>query len=262
MRRAAIPLIGLSLIGLILAAGLFVSVSGVEGWGFSNPQARARAAEIELRAQVGAELARIQQDAARTNNEIARSSAASAVLRNTLAYFGVGVGVLILAVGSAFAVVAWINKRATSVYPNSAGLYPVIVKRSWNGVTIVHDPNRALGPTTIYTTPSLAAPLANLLGAPGPDVAGQLGAPEDLAQIAASVIGAQIEAARNQKPLVSLPPALGARIVHLHQDDRRRVDIDNTAMPPAQLPGTLPAVRMLEAGSDEANRIRMIAEEE
>jgi hypothetical protein len=59
--------------------------------------------------------------------------------------------------------VAWLNKRATSVYADEKGLYPVVIRRSWNGITIVHDPNRALGPTTIYTAPSLTSALLEML---------------------------------------------------------------------------------------------------
>ena len=258
MNRSVTLIIGLSLLVVCIAAlGLFVSVAGVEGWGFSNPQARARADAIELQAQVDAELARIKQESAKTNNEIASASASAAILRNAIIYSGTGLAVAVLAIMGAFSLGHWIDKRATSIHADANGIFPVIVKRSWNGVTIVHDPNRAIGPTTIYTAPSFPSPLARLLGAPQPDVTGQIAEPQDLVQIAAGALGVQMEAARNQKPLVSLPQGWGARIVHLHNDDRRSVDIDNQAAP--QLPGSFP-VRMLEAGSDEAQRMRLIAE--
>jgi hypothetical protein len=136
----------------------------VKAGGFEthDPVREAEATRVAIAAQdesarraVERQILAAQADKAWMEAEAMRQAVPAATLRNMLVYAGTGIGVVVLAIGSAFAVVAWLNKRATAVYPNGAGQYPVIVKRSWNGVTIVHDPNRALGPTTIYTTPSL-----------------------------------------------------------------------------------------------------------
>jgi hypothetical protein len=99
--------------------------------------------------------AQAQADQAWSEAEAARNALPATTLRNTLVATGIGTGTLVLVIGSALALVAWLNKRAACIYPNDAGIYPVIVRRTWNGTTIVHDPNRALGPTTIYTTPTI-----------------------------------------------------------------------------------------------------------
>lgn len=71
-----------------------------------------------------------------------------------LTWAGVGVGLLVLSVGLAFGVVAWVNKRATTVYPNKQGQYPVIV-RSGPGWVVFHDPARNVGPGAVYRIPTL-----------------------------------------------------------------------------------------------------------
>jgi hypothetical protein len=151
----------------LLMAGILMLLTAcnVKAGGFEmrDPVREAEATRVAMAAQdesarraVERQIVQAQADKARTDAEAARNALPAATLRNALIYTGTGTGVLVLAVGCAFAAVAWLNKHATSVYPNSAGMYPVIVKRSWNGVTIIHDPNRALGPTTIYTTPGPA----------------------------------------------------------------------------------------------------------
>lgn len=78
-----------------------------------------------------------------------------------LGYAGLGVGGLVLAVGLAFGVVAWVNKRATSVYPDKRGQFPVIVRRGLGWVAF-HDPNRALGPAAVVRTPTALDALAGV----------------------------------------------------------------------------------------------------
>lgn len=143
---------------LVWLSACSISAGGVE---WRDPVREAEATRVALAAQdesarraIERQVVEAQAEKAWVEAEAARHALPAAALRNMLMYTGVGVGTLVVVVGSAFALVAWLNKRATSVYPNSAGMYPVIVRRAWNGVTIVHDPNRAMGPTTIYTTPS------------------------------------------------------------------------------------------------------------
>jgi len=64
-------------------------------------------------------------------------------------------------VGGAFGLTAWINKRATAIYPDARGQFPIIPK-SGPGWTLFHDPNRALGPTTAIRTPTVLDALAGV----------------------------------------------------------------------------------------------------
>ena len=71
-----------------------------------------------------------------------------------LGWIGLGVGALVLAIGVAFAMVAWLGKRATVIYPNQRGQFPLIPERG-PGYTVYHDPNRALGPGVVVHRPGL-----------------------------------------------------------------------------------------------------------
>ncbi len=216
-------------VGLVLFACLMllpscnIKAGSVE---IRDPVREAQATRVALAAQdesarraVERQILEAEADKAAVDAQASRNALPAASLRNTLIATGLGVGVLVLAVGSAFAAVAWLNKRATSVYPNSAGLYPVIVRRSWNGVTIVHDPNRALGPTTIYSVPSA---VGLLLGQKERGPQAQFptaGSENSLLQLStqAQAIGLMAAATRNSKggsdtrPAEQLAQALLAR---------------------------------------------------
>lgn len=73
----------------------------------------------------------------------------------------IAIGVIFLGVaaglGSAAVVYAW--RKAEEIRPDDAGLYPLI-RIDRPGVTVIHDPNRAIAPTTVYTTPELARHVA------------------------------------------------------------------------------------------------------
>jgi hypothetical protein len=227
---AGILLAGLACAGLSMLSGHTITVGGDKGLvNVHNPVQEAQATRVALAAADEAAVRELERQAA----EAARPAL---VLRNTLAALGVGVGVLVLMVGSAFAVVALANKRATAVYPNSAGLYPLIVRRFWNGVTIVHDGNRALGPTTIYTTPSLTDGLLGAMGVrPGGASAQfpQPGSEPAMVQITGQAQVAQIAAAQNRWP--RLPPVAGRMTVR---------EGGTTLLPPPM--ARMPAVRVIQ----------------
>ena len=153
-----------------------------------------------------------------------------------VAYVGGGLAVLVLTVGAAFALVAWLNKRATSIYPNLAGQYPLVVKRLWNGV-IVHDPNRALGPTTIYTAPSLWSALFDGLLATQPEAIAQFpqpGSEQAMLQVASQANAIGVTAAANRWPQVQIGGSGGASV-------RGAPGIG--ALPPV---GRMPAIRVVD----------------
>jgi hypothetical protein len=53
--------------------------------------------------------------------------------------------------GLGWSTVRWLHRRAETVYPNRAGLYPIREGRV-GGVKVFHDPNRTLGGSTLYST--------------------------------------------------------------------------------------------------------------
>jgi len=109
--------------------------------------AQARADEVKAGAAVVKAQAETEQ----------RAQGAALAGKSTLYFFGyvgVGVGTLVLFVGVAFGIVALVNKRATVVYPDARGQFPIITKRGAGWVAF-HDPNRALGPGAVIRTPGL-----------------------------------------------------------------------------------------------------------
>jgi hypothetical protein len=85
-----------------------------------------------------------------------------------------GVAIALVA-GAGWAVVMWLNKKATTIEPTPAG-YPLIVRRlgpPWlNKALLIFDPNRAPYPATVATGGPTVQVLQ--LPAPGMDTAGQV----------------------------------------------------------------------------------------
>ena len=103
--------------------------------------------------QVGAQ-ATIAVAKAKTEMDAQPAEAQGKSVAYLLGWAGLGAGVLVLVVGLAFGIVAWVNKHATSIYPNKAGQFPVIITKG-PGYVALHDPNRGLGPGAIIRTPGL-----------------------------------------------------------------------------------------------------------
>ncbi|MBN1886841.1 MAG: hypothetical protein JW850_02585 [Thermoflexales bacterium] len=222
-------LAGLACMGISVLSGHTVTVGdGQSLVNMHNPVQEAQATRVALVAADEAAARELERQAA-------EAAGPALTLRNTLMAIGAGVGALVFVVGLAFAAVAWVNKRATAVYPNSAGLYPLIVRRFWNGVTIVHDGNRALGPTTIYTAPSLASGLLEAIGVRQGGAGAQFpqpGSEPAVMQITGQAQVAQIAAAQNRWP--RLPPVAG----------RMTVKEGGTTLPPPA--ARMPAVQVIQ----------------
>ncbi len=152
-------LLGLMALSVAVCMGL-AALSGYtttlddDGLAVRNPQSEAQATRTAQLALDEAAQRAIQRQMLQAEAEAAAATTPILAVRNALLAVGVGTGGLVLAVGAAFAVVAWLNKRATSIYPNSAGQYPLITRRGF-GWVVVHDPNRGLGPAAVYRTPTL-----------------------------------------------------------------------------------------------------------
>jgi hypothetical protein len=88
--------------------------------------------------------------------EQARSSLDIELARTMLPFrvaFRVLLGALLLSIlgGVGWGAIRWLYRRAGTVYPDRAGLYPIREDRIGRA-KIFHDPNRALGGTTVYGT--------------------------------------------------------------------------------------------------------------
>lgn len=185
MRQASRMNFVTALLGLMaLSAAVCMGLAALSGYtttlddrglAVRNPQSEAQATRTAQLAMDEAAQRAIQRQMLQAEAEAAQATTPILAVRNALLAVGVGAGGLVLAVGAAFAAVAWLNKRATSIYPNSAGQYPLITRRGF-GWVVVHDPNRGLGPAAVYRTPTLLDTLASavwvkdrkLAQAPGP----------------------------------------------------------------------------------------------
>lgn len=142
---------------LLIVAACSVTANGLD---MRDPVREAEATRIAQATQdeaaqraIERQILEAQASKARTDAQAAEKSLPAAILRNALSFVGVGTGILVVTVGSAFALVAWLNKRATSVYPDSSGQYPIFVYKGL-GWRAFHDPNRSLGPAAAYHTPT------------------------------------------------------------------------------------------------------------
>lgn len=185
------------------AAGLAGITIDLSGGRIYSPQAEAEATRISRQA--------LDESLAR---EIERQAAADARLAtatsNAMIAIAGGIAALIVATGGAMALIAWISKRATSVYPNAAGQYPVIIRRGFGWVTF-HDPNRSLGPAAVYRTPTLLDIVIGAIKSQPQSVAAQFPASADnqtMTQIAtqAQAIGLMAAATRPQGLLSAQRP--------------------------------------------------------
>jgi hypothetical protein len=91
-----------------------------------------------------------------TAYELERAAVSVQLARTMLPYkvaFRVALGAVLLLTlaGLGWGTVRWLHRRAEMVYPNGAGLYPIREGRI-GGVKVFHDPNRALGGSTLYAT--------------------------------------------------------------------------------------------------------------
>ncbi len=111
---------------------------------------RQQAEADKVRAQ-----ATIALSKAKTEVEAQPAEARGKATAYLLSWAGLGAAVLVLVVGLAFGLVAWVNKRASVVYPDKRGQFPLIPERG-PGWTVYHDPNRALGPGTVITRPGVS----------------------------------------------------------------------------------------------------------
>lgn len=206
----------LMLVALIVGAAACAMSASLTGYTFDltdgriyNPQAEAQATRVALLAADEARARSIEMDAAQVETDAVEDAKAALVARNVMVAMAMGVGALVLVIGGAFVVLAWMGKRATAIYPNAAGQYPVIVRRGFGWITF-HDPNRGLGPAAVYKVPTLLDQVAAVALAIAERRAPQLPAPAadfpataqegTMAQIATQAQAGQVAAAQNKWP--------------------------------------------------------------
>ena len=89
-----------------------------------------------------------------TPQEVARSTMAAELERTMLPFrvaFRILLGsiVLLTVAGMGWGAIRWLLRRADTVYPDQAGLYPIREERV-GSAKVFHDPNRTMAGTTIY----------------------------------------------------------------------------------------------------------------
>jgi hypothetical protein len=151
--------------GVLIVFAVVAAV--VIGWGVSEvrlrnapPVVAAVAAQERAKAdklQAEADVARSRADVAHTDAEIARQSVSAAVALRGWMYLGGGVALAVLFIGSAFAVVAFLNVRARVLYPNAAGQFPILIERRFSGQLVALDLSRSLGPLSVIEHDGRAA---------------------------------------------------------------------------------------------------------
>lgn len=186
-----------------------VAVSYVATQNAANGQATATAAAVQVAATREAIAQQIQATAT-----IQAGVVGTEVETKNVNLWAVTCGViggLVVFVLTGLGAVAWVNRKANSVYPNAAGQYPVIIRKVGNTLTM-HDPNRGLGPTAVYTAPGLierigyAIAIARGLPAPQPGIGAAFptpGSEPTMAQLAtqAQAVGLMAAATRPQSIL-------------------------------------------------------------
>ena len=98
--------------------------------------------------------------------------------------------------GLGWGAVRWLNRRADTVYPDRAGLYPIREGRVGQA-KVFHDPNRTLTGTTVYATGERTITVQNPLPEGRLDVQQQVtGQAQATQALRASVSGASLPAGR------------------------------------------------------------------
>lgn len=111
------------------------------------------------RAAIAAQDAQAKADIQRANADAVRNALPAATVGKAITNIGLGLGALVVVVGLAFAFTGWVNKRASAIYPDKRGLYPILKARGLGWIAY-HDPNRGLGPSTVVRTPTALDALA------------------------------------------------------------------------------------------------------
>lgn len=123
-----------------------------------SPQDYAEAEKISQQTADAAAAAAQQRQAYAIEIQAAERTLPARVARDAMIQTALGVagalGLGILVVGGSAALVAWLGVRASIVFPNSAGQYPIVVRHGAAGQTVVYDPSRALGPVAVIQAPN------------------------------------------------------------------------------------------------------------
>lgn len=140
-----------------------VAVAIVALWALAacapSPQDYAEAEKISQQTADAAAAAAQQRQAYAVEIEAAERTLPARVARDAIIQTAFGIvgalGLGILVVGGSAALVAWLQVRASVVYPNGAGQYPIVVKHNGLvGQTVVVDPSRMHGPISIIQAPN------------------------------------------------------------------------------------------------------------
>lgn len=97
----------------------------------------------------------LRHQTAMHDEEIKRTQASTpgVVMLTYVLYGAAGLGGGILIIGAAFGIVFWLSTRARIIYPGADGQMPIIITPTLSG-EVIHDPNRAIGASTMTALPS------------------------------------------------------------------------------------------------------------
>lgn len=126
-----------------------------------TPQDLAEAQRMRQETADAAAAAAQQRQAVAVEIKAAERTLPARVARDAMIETAVGIagalGLVILVVGASAAAVAWLQVRASVVYPNAAGQYPIVVRHNGlTGQTMVYDPSRMHGPVAVISAPNRA----------------------------------------------------------------------------------------------------------
>lgn len=136
-------------VAVVVMALLLASCAGEP-----SPQDLAEAQRMRQETADQAAAAAQAREAYAVEIEAARQTLPARVARDAIIQVAGAFALAVLVVGGAAAVVSWLGVRASIVYPNAAGQYPIVVRHSATGQTVVYDPSRALGPVAVIQAPN------------------------------------------------------------------------------------------------------------
>ena len=156
---------------IFLLALVVVIMSGSATVGNRQDAAAAEAYQRQLAAQASEAEAKAAKAWVDTQTE--QQAADSILAGKEITHLGLSATVIILltggatalsiiGIGGALAAVRWAHRKATTIYPNQSGQWPIILfggkDSAGHAWSIAHDPNRSLGPITIHQLTEQARP--------------------------------------------------------------------------------------------------------
>jgi hypothetical protein len=145
---------------IALIAGLtgFLGIFALGAWQFADTLAQSETVAAAVagsqaaqaaQAQLAADRAQLELEQARQDMEAWPEAAVWRARAGAVVWFGGAVAVVVLLNGLAAAGGLWAWRKASVIYPDSKGQYPLITERQRDGALAVIDTSRMVGPVAI-----------------------------------------------------------------------------------------------------------------